>query len=153
MPRLRTMLLLAILGLAALAVACGGDDDDDDVAANGGGGDDDVAAATVAVDLDEWSVKPDPDSIAAGEVTFVVSNSGTLAHELIIVRTDLAADALPVEAGLVAEAEVDVIGEIEEFAAGLTERVTFTLEAGTYVLLCNIPGHYGAGMTTSFTVE
>ena len=151
MPRLRTVLLLAMLGLAALAVACGGDDDDDD-AANGGDGA--VAArSTVAVELNEWTVQPDPDSVAAGEVTFVVSNSGTLPHELLVVRTDLAANALPLEAGNVAEGDIDVVGELDEFAAGLTERVTFTLEPGTYVLLCNVVGHYTAGMTISFTVE
>jgi len=36
----------------------------------------------------------------------------------------------------------------------LAGTVTFTvdLEAGTYQLVCNLPGHYEAGMHTVFTV-
>ena len=35
---------------------------------------------------------------------------------------------------------------------GVPHRVLLDLEAGSYVLFCNVPGHYGAGMFTSFEV-
>ena len=38
-------------------------------------------------------------------------------------------------------------------SAGETASDTFTLEAGEYVLICNIAGHYAGGMFTGFTVE
>ena len=35
---------------------------------------------------------------------------------------------------------------------GATEELTVDLEAGSYVLVCNIPAHYRQGMSTPFTV-
>lgn len=150
-------LFLVLLGVLALTLAaCGDDDDDDD------DGDDATPTATadgdsdgtvVAVDLNEWEVAPDASSAPAGEVEFAATNSGSLAHELVIVRSALAADELPVEGGLVPEDQVDVIGEIEEFAVGQTVRASFRLEAGDYLLICNINGHYEAGMRTAFSIE
>ncbi|WP_245455931.1 sulfocyanin-like copper-binding protein [Mesorhizobium sp. M7A.F.Ca.US.008.03.1.1] len=31
--------------------------------------------------------------------------------------------------------------------------LTVDLKAGKYLLICNVPGHYGAGMWAEFTVE
>ncbi|MGX7876784.1 sulfocyanin-like copper-binding protein [Mesorhizobium sp. ORM6] len=31
--------------------------------------------------------------------------------------------------------------------------MTVDLKAGKYLLICNVPGHYGAGMWTEFTVD
>jgi len=114
----------------------------------------DAQGGTVNVSLTEWAVTPDVESVGEGDVTFTVTNDGTVPHELVIIRTDLPADALPLtEAGdRVPEAEVNLIGEVEEFGAGLTERGTFALTAGNYVLICNIPGHYTLGMNVAFTV-
>ena len=108
---------------------------------------------TVASVLSEWAVTADPTTVPAGEVTFEVSNTGAIPHELAIVHTDLAADALPVADGVVNEAELDVVGRVEEFAGGAESSGTFELEAGSYVLICNIPAHYSQGMHAAFTVE
>jgi len=54
---------------------------------------------------------------------------------------------------------MEVIDEIEDIAVGDTADVTVTLEAGSYVLLCNIydetelEAHYDMGMYMAFTVE
>ena len=37
-------------------------------------------------------------------------------------------------------------GEIEEIAPGETKSLTLTLQKGHYALVCNLPGHYKAGM-------
>lgn len=121
--------------------------------------------ATVDVALGEWVVQPDPTSVSAGEVTFKAENQGAEAHELVIVRADSAA-SLPVDdTGKVVEDGLPAgafIGEIEEFAAGSSEEATFDLEAGTYILFCNIveeesdgtfESHFQEGMQTTFTVE
>ena len=152
---MKAILVLTLAVLAALAVACGDDDDDD---GNGGGG-----GGSVDVALAEWSVTPSQATAAAGDVTFTVTNDGTEPHEFLVIRSDLAPDALPVDdEGRVPEDEVDIIDEIEPFAAGTTEEMTVDLEAGSYVLICNIvelpPGeepesHYLNGMFTGFTVE
>ena len=149
------MILGALVLLAALAFA--GCDDDED-----GGGD---GGTTVDVILSEWVVDPDVTSVPAGEVTFAANNEGVDDHELVVVKTDLSADALPTDdTGKVDEEGegIEVIGEIEEFAAGGSEEATFNLAAGSYVLFCNIveeeesgetESHYQEGMHTAFTVE
>lgn len=155
------VLLVGVLAaLALVAAACGDDEEETEVAATpeaeGGG-----AGATVNVSLIEWSVVPDTTSVAAGSVTFNATNDGAENHELVVIRTDLAPDALPVVEGKVDEDQVEVIGEIEEFASGTTESATFDLEPGNYVLICNITeveedgeieSHYQLGMRTAFEV-
>jgi uncharacterized cupredoxin-like copper-binding protein len=117
---------------------------------------------TVNVTVQEFSVLPDPRSVAAGQVTFSVTNQGPDdVHEFVIVKTDLADDALPTKAnGSVDEegAGIEPVDEIEDMAVGSTETVTVDLEAGSYVLMCNIydeeehESHYQQGMHTPFTV-
>jgi len=146
---MKMILGLTVAVIAALAIACGGDDDDD--------------TATIDVSLAEWSVTPSSTSATAGDVTFSVTNNGEEPHEFLVIRTDLAADALPTDDdGKVPEEEIDLIDEVEPFAPGTTEEITLNLDAGSYVLICNIvelvPGeepesHYRQGMRTSFTVE
>ena len=73
-----------------------------------------------------------------------------------IFQTDLAEDALPTnEDGDVDEEGegVTLIDEIEDIEAGSTESLTVTLDAGSYVFICNLPGHYAQGMHTSFTAS
>ena len=74
----------------------------------------------------------------------------------MIFQTDLAADALPTnEDGDVDEEGegVTLIDEIEDIEAGSDDSLTVTLDAGSYVFICNLPGHYAQGMHTSFTAS
>jgi len=111
---------------------------------------------TVAVELDEWNVRPDKTTVSAGGVTFEARNVGTIPHELVILKTDLNADSLVLEGAQVSEdASGELIGEIEEdeLGPGQSATATFDLTAGKYVLFCNIPGHYQSGMFTDFEVR
>jgi uncharacterized cupredoxin-like copper-binding protein len=119
--------------------------------------------STVEVTLQEFSIIPADESVDAGEVTFEAENIGPDDnHELVVIRTDLAPEALPTaENGTVdegGEGIIEVIGEIEEFPPGETESATFTLEAGSYVLICNVfeeeesEAHYQVGMRVAFDV-
>jgi uncharacterized cupredoxin-like copper-binding protein len=129
------------------------------LAACQGGG----TTSTVDVTLQEWAVVVSDASVPAGEVTFTVTNDGPDdIHEFVIVKTDLAPDELPVdEQGAVTEdgEGMEVIDEIEDLEVGDTADVTAELEAGSYVLICNIysadedEAHYAEGMYTEFTVE
>ena len=53
------------------------------------------AAGPLRVVLQEWSVTPSAMSVPAGPVTVEAAGQGTLEHELVIVKTDLNATALP----------------------------------------------------------
>ena len=78
-----------------------------------------------------------------------------------MLKTDLDPGDLPTgDHGAVSEdgEGIEVVDEIEEVPVGETQELTVTLEAGNYVLLCNIYGededeaHYQMGMRTAFEV-
>lgn len=121
-----------------------------------------AAPTTVAVTLREWAVEAAPASVAAGAVTFVVTNSGPEdTHEFVVIKTDLDPGALPVDStGKVTEggAGMTPVDEIEDILIGQTQELSVSLTAGKYVLLCNIysedelEAHYEMGMRTPFEV-
>ena len=121
--------------------------------------------ATIAVQLKEWSVLPARADVPAGTVTFDANNTGTDAHELVVVRADdpaklpLAADGTVDEGKL---PEGAFVGEIEPFPATQRCTGTFQLAAGRYALFCNIleaeadgakENHYANGMRSAFEVR
>lgn len=142
----KVFLLVVLMAAAAGALAaCSGED-------NGGGGDE---TPIVNVALQEWSVTLDRDTVPAGPVKFVVKNAGKQEHELIVMKTDLGPKGLKVAGGKVDEAASGKgYGEIEEedLGVGKSESATFKLDAGNYVLFCNLGGHYQAGMAAALTV-
>lgn len=110
-----------------------------------------MGVGTVDVTLQEWAIIPAQTSVEAGPVSFNVENTGPdHPHELLVIRTDLAPDALPTthEGAVDEEGEgIEIIGEIEEFPPGETRQATFDLEPGSYVLVCNVlaeAGEHGA---------
>ena len=119
-----------------------------------------AGATTIDVTLQEWSVVPSATSAQAGEVTFAVTNDGPAdIHEFVVLKTDLDPGDLPVdEHGAVTEdgEGIEVVDEIEDIPVGESQELSVTLEAGNYVLLCNIydpdedEAHYTMGMRTAF---
>ena len=117
----------------------------------------------VDVTVQEFAVIPAAASAPAGDVTFNVTNDGPDdTHEFVVFKTDLAPDALPTnEDGTVDEEGegVEHIDEIEDIAVGDTQSLSVNLQAGNYVLICNIydeaeqEAHYQEGMRVGFTVE
>lgn len=125
-----------------------------------GGGTPDPAGSPPARDartpravLTEFAIALDPPEAPAGEVSIEAENAGTIPHELVIVRTDSAPDALPLEGAVVPEEEVTMAADSGLIERGSTRTVTAELEPGAYVLICNVAGHYQAGMRASFTVR
>jgi iron uptake system component EfeO len=129
----RAFFLTILLPVAALIWACGGESG---------------AKTTVDVALQEWSVTPSVSSVKAGDVHFVVSNKGTMVHELAVVQVD-------------PDGNKREVAEIEDVGVGSTLDFTTKLAPGQYQLACLlVPGesgatvdHYMQGMHTEFTVE
>ena len=127
-----------ILGLAFLTASCGGDE------------------GAVSATLADFSITLDSDSAPAGDVTFDVTNDAQQTHEFVVFQTDLAEDQLPTdENGDVDESGegVELVDEIEDIEGGSSQSLTVNLDAASYVLICNLPGHYAQGMHTSFTTS
>lgn len=118
------------------------------------------AAETVNVELvgergGQMAIQLSQDSVPAGEVTFQVVNiAQNTPHEMIVVKLDEAGQEIQVdpETEKVDEAALDDLGEVEGLKAGESGDLTLTLEPGNYKLICNLKGHYSAGMVVPFTV-
>src|SRR5580765_3868637 len=82
-----------------------------------------------------------------------ISNEGPSTHEFVIIKTDDAPDALPVKDNEVQEDGLNVVDEQEDIAPSTTGVLQTNLEAGSYVIICNLPAHYESGMHTAFTVD
>jgi uncharacterized cupredoxin-like copper-binding protein len=110
------------------------------------------AGAEVEVALSEYSVKPATGTASAGAIAFEAANAGDVPHELEVVKTETKADAFKVEDDkAVIDGEEE--GEVEDIEPGGSKTLTAELEAGHYVLLCNLPTHYEQGMRADFEVE
>jgi uncharacterized cupredoxin-like copper-binding protein len=92
---------------------------------------------------------------SAGKITFHVTNNATdTVHEFVVVKSDLAEGALPVDAdGNVDEDQINHLDEVEDIQPGESQDFTMELQPGNYVLMCNLPDHYKQGMHASFTVK
>ncbi|WAX56699.1 hypothetical protein M6B22_19535 [Jatrophihabitans cynanchi] len=101
-------------------------------------------------------------SVGVGTVSLRVTNSGVLTHELVVLT--LPAGATVGSRAVGADGKVDEAGSVGEvsntcgagagpgLAPGSTGWTTLTLPAGRYELVCNLPGHYAAGMSTELDV-
>lgn len=147
-PGMRIPVVLAALAL--VVPACGGDDSDSQTEP----GVTEPASGGITGSVKEWSVQVDSPSSPPGEVTFTVTNDGTVDHEFLVVRTDAPDGSIPLDGQQFSEDDrsLTVVDEIPPFAPGSTETLTVTLEPGTYQLVCNLPGHYASGMHTPFGV-
>ena len=117
----------------------------------------DLGYGTPGVDLSNatMGIKLSQDSAPHGVVGFKVTNdSKDTIHEMIVARIEKPGMSLPyVESEQkVDEDQAGDKGEVSELDPGQYGSLTLTLEPGTYLLYCNIAGHYAAGMWAEFTV-
>src|SRR5213080_4269444 len=92
-------------------------------------------ASTVNVKLSEWKVVLSQASVAAGPVTFVITNTGSIPH------------------GLEVEGQ-EIEQEIETIQPGASDTLTLTLKPGSYEVYCPVgsDSHKKLGMDTHLKV-
>lgn len=111
-----------------------------------------TAVAVIAAEKGAaYSMTADPASVKTGPVTFTLTDTGTMKHEMVVLKTDQPFGALTVGADHKVS-EDSTVGEVGEIDAGKTGTVTLDLKPGHYVLVCNIALQYGLGMRVGFTV-
>lgn len=101
-------------------------------------------------------------TVRQGTVSFLVTNAGSIDHEMVILPlpNSQSVGTRPIGAG----GKVDEAGSLGEAATtcgegaghgivpGASSWVTVSLPPGRYELVCNIRGHYAAGMYRQLTV-
>ncbi len=94
------------------------------------------APSQVSVRLSEWKVELSQASVAAGTVTFVITNAGNIPH------------------GFEVEGK-GIEKEIERIQPGASDTLTLTLKPGTYEVYCPVgdDSHKKLGMETHLKVE
>jgi uncharacterized cupredoxin-like copper-binding protein len=138
---------LSVAALSMLALpACGG-------GATAAG----ASSNNLHIGAKEFSLRAEETTVKAGTVVLHVVNSGTVEHEVVAFKSDLPDGAFPMTADGTRVNE-DGAGithfdpEAENVKPSGTKAVTLNLQPGRYVFICNIAGHYHAGMHTVVNV-
>jgi uncharacterized cupredoxin-like copper-binding protein len=151
--------LIASIGLVVVLAACSSTASSPGAAASQPGTTQSPSEAaspsgtTISATLTEFVIALSATSAPAGTVTFNVTNSGTMVHEFVILKTDILAKDLPLVNGLVVEDDYSPVGEVPETDPAKSGTFSATLAAGHYAIICNIAGHVAQGMVTDFTVN
>ena len=116
------------------------------------------ATTEAGMELVEFTIRPNVTRARPGTVIFKVQNAGELAHQFVVIRSDLPTAELPrkpLDAG-VDETKLEIVGKIDSIAPGSNAEVSVPVDAGKYVLICNLfaggESHYLEGMYTAFEV-
>lgn len=95
-----------------------------------------AAAGPIAIKETEFAIGPANVTSTGGIVTFQVTNAGAIEHDFTI--RDKAGTT---------------VGQIPILAVSESKPLRVTLAAGTYQMICTLPGHATAGMMGEITVS
>jgi uncharacterized cupredoxin-like copper-binding protein len=161
--RLSALGVLVLLALGTFATGCGGTDDTSSSSSESAEEAETEATTTappaaggetLTIKMNEYNFIPNDAKAKSGTVTIDADNVGKLEHELVLAKSDADPAKLPTSSnGEVDEEALDVVGEAPDVAPGETGSFSADLEPGSYVMICNLPGHYAAGMYGSLTVK
>lgn len=101
------------------------------------------------------SIRVDRSIVKAGAITFDVTNwSRSVLHEVLVISVDNPSAPLPYDyaQARVPEEQVKVLGEAGDMQPNASKTLELTLAPGSYLLVCNVPGHYAAGMVAPLNV-
>jgi uncharacterized cupredoxin-like copper-binding protein len=92
-----------------------------------------IAGPSVRVSMTEYAFAPSPIEVQASDARFTIVNDGKLPHDFVVPQVGKGtADQRP------------------GTSATLDLR---SLEPGTYVVVCDLPGHRAAGMETTLVIR
>lgn len=107
-------------------------------------------------------MRASPQTVPSGRVSLIAYNHGSGPHELLVLplpdgayvgARPVGADQAVDESGSLGEASASCnAGSGDGITPGAAGWVTLTLKPGRYELVCNLPGHYAASMSTELDV-
>jgi uncharacterized cupredoxin-like copper-binding protein len=119
----------------------------------------DPPPADVDVELVDYGFEL-PDTVPADAALEVTNTATAEPHEMIVARLDDGAEADDTLAAVVAgePAPLTVVGGVQALLPGSSQRLQFDLDAGEYVVMCEIPSpdgtpHVNKGMFRPVTVS
>lgn len=98
----------------------------------------------------------DPATVSAGPAVLQVKNDAVSEnHEMIVVKLKSPDQKIPLNKNKhrVNEKKLSSLGEVSDLKPGASGELKVNLTAGTYLVFCNIKGHYEAGMAAKLTVK
>jgi len=105
------------------------------------------------LDLSDYKITSDHPTVAAGHVVFGIRNHASMLHEVKVIKTDLAPDALPIDQAAAKANEEGKVAELLNIASGASRKLVADLTPGKYVIICNVAGHYQLGMRVGLEVK
>jgi uncharacterized cupredoxin-like copper-binding protein len=114
-----------------------------------------AAGTSLTVTEKDFAISASASRVTAGQVNLTVTNSGPSPHELVLFKTSLAPEQLPVVNGAVDEGNSQLTKAFDSgnnIDPGTTRTFSVHLAPGSYVLVCNLPAHYLAGMHAALEV-
>ena len=128
--------MVTIIAMAWLIVACGG---------GGSSG----STANLSVTATDFKFDPQAWTVTAGQsVTVQLKNDGSIQHQWALMKA-----GTTVTSPFDADDEANVLFKLQA-APDETQTGTFTAPAaGTYTVVCGVPGHFEAGMLGTLTVK
>ncbi len=106
-----------------------------------------TGATSLNADLGEWDFIFDSPAIAADtDVAVLFTNVGDVEHNFAVLRSGAnPADESKLDDGM-------IIADLGDVLPGESSSGTLNLVAGTYLVVCLIPGHYNSGMSAPLEV-
>jgi uncharacterized cupredoxin-like copper-binding protein len=99
-----------------------------------------------------------PTTLKTGKHTIGYTNNGKVPHEIVIFKTALSANNLPLNADGDVNEDSPLLTNVADSGdalkpGGTKSFTTSSLTPGHYVAVCNLPGHYHLGMKINVTVS
>jgi uncharacterized cupredoxin-like copper-binding protein len=113
----------------------------------------DLSKGQIRADMREYAMGLTSTEVRAGTVTLIARNAGSTIHDLVLLKTDVAVDKLPVDGQTQKAKEDGRIDAVTQISPGKSSNLRIELPAGAYVVLCNVPTHYQLGMRSALTVR
>src|SRR3954464_7152801 len=81
----------------------------------------------VTVDMKEYAITVSPATFKAGTIKFGIRNNGTMVHDFDLIKTDIAFDKLPIDAGSAKAKDDGLVKQMINIAANRSTTLTADL--------------------------